>query len=130
MGVVEARRHPRPTPTLTPVPVSALPVLLLPVIDADGLWLVAKQPGLVRGNPLVVLTPNAMEFARLEAGLSGASVEDAKPPRIPPNPDKVGGRQRPSEGQTTSSWPVSTLQCGSPGWQGWESISQTGKQTC
>lgn len=59
------------------------------MIDADGLWLVAKRPDLVWGNRRVILTPNAMEFARLEAGLLGASVEEAMPSKIPPNHDKV-----------------------------------------
>lgn len=35
------------------------------VVDADGLFLVAMRPGLVRGNKRAVLTPNAAEFARL-----------------------------------------------------------------
>jgi ATP-dependent NAD(P)H-hydrate dehydratase len=36
------------------------------VIDADGLWLVAQQPEVVRGNRRVVLTPNLVEFARIQ----------------------------------------------------------------
>ncbi|XP_060039759.1 ATP-dependent (S)-NAD(P)H-hydrate dehydratase isoform X2 [Erinaceus europaeus] len=35
------------------------------VIDADGLWLVARQPDLVRGYAKAVLTPNHVEFRRL-----------------------------------------------------------------
>lgn len=43
--------------------------LLRPVIDADGLWLVAHEPEVVKGFPAgcpVVLTPNLIEFARLQ----------------------------------------------------------------
>lgn len=54
-----------------------------PVIDADGLWLIAHEPNLVKGYPGVILTPNAIEFARLQAGVTGASVKDAIPSRIP-----------------------------------------------
>jgi ATP-dependent NAD(P)H-hydrate dehydratase len=38
------------------------------VVDADGLWLLNSEPGLVRdwtGAKRVVLTPNVMEFKRL-----------------------------------------------------------------
>lgn len=35
------------------------------VIDADGLWLVAQQPALIRGYQKAVLTPNRVEFSRL-----------------------------------------------------------------
>lgn len=38
------------------------------VVDADGLWLLNSEPGLVRdwkGEKRVVLTPNVMEFKRL-----------------------------------------------------------------
>ncbi|KND04869.1 hypothetical protein, variant [Spizellomyces punctatus DAOM BR117] len=35
------------------------------VIDADGLYLVQKNPDIIRGYPLAVLTPNANEFTRL-----------------------------------------------------------------
>ncbi|KAJ9157255.1 ATP-dependent (S)-NAD(P)H-hydrate dehydratase [Pleurostoma richardsiae] len=35
------------------------------VLDADALQLVQKDPGLVRGYPLAVLTPNIVEFGRL-----------------------------------------------------------------
>ncbi|KAG8452102.1 hypothetical protein GDO86_004047 [Hymenochirus boettgeri] len=41
------------------------------VIDADGLWLIAKQPSIIQGYQRAVLTPNFMEFSRLyEAMLS------------------------------------------------------------
>lgn len=39
------------------------------VLDADALLLVAKQPELVRGYGLAVLTPNVVEFARLGKAL-------------------------------------------------------------
>ncbi|XP_058790690.1 ATP-dependent (S)-NAD(P)H-hydrate dehydratase [Phymastichus coffea] len=35
------------------------------VIDADGLFLVGKNPELIKNYPGLVLTPNAMEFSRL-----------------------------------------------------------------
>jgi len=35
------------------------------VIDADGLWLINKNPSLIEGYPNAVLTPNAAEFKRL-----------------------------------------------------------------
>lgn len=96
-------RPPLPLPFLTPhlsfCPPSPSP-LCCAVIDADGLWLVAKRPELVRGNRRVILTPNAMEFARLEAGLLGASVEEAMPSKIPPNHDKV----RRSSNRSFSGW--------------------------
>lgn len=41
------------------------------VIDADGLWLIAQQPGLIHGYQKAILTPNRVEFSRLwEAVLS------------------------------------------------------------
>jgi ATP-dependent NAD(P)H-hydrate dehydratase len=39
------------------------------VIDADGLWLVNQEPGLVQGYRRAVLTPNAAEFGRLAGRL-------------------------------------------------------------
>jgi hypothetical protein len=39
------------------------------VVDADGLWLIAQRPALVRGYTQATLTPNAMEFRRLQAAL-------------------------------------------------------------
>ncbi|CAO1630047.1 unnamed protein product [Parajaminaea phylloscopi] len=35
------------------------------VVDADGLWLVANDPSIVKGWNRVVLTPNVVEFGRL-----------------------------------------------------------------
>lgn len=35
------------------------------VVDADGLWLVANDPSVVKGWSKVVLTPNVVEFGRL-----------------------------------------------------------------
>jgi ATP-dependent NAD(P)H-hydrate dehydratase len=35
------------------------------VIDADGLWLINKNPSLIESYPFAVLTPNAAEFKRL-----------------------------------------------------------------
>ncbi|ORZ40916.1 H-hydrate dehydratase [Catenaria anguillulae PL171] len=39
------------------------------VVDADALYLVSQKPDLIRGYPLAVLTPNAVEFARLCAAV-------------------------------------------------------------
>lgn len=78
----------------------ALPV----VIDADGLWLVAHAPDVLHDYPSagggeggegggkvggVVVTPNLIEFARLQAGLEGASIADAVPSRKAPQPRDV-----------------------------------------
>lgn len=35
------------------------------IIDADGLWLVAKEPSVIQGYQRGILTPNFMEFTRL-----------------------------------------------------------------
>ncbi|XP_051566497.1 ATP-dependent (S)-NAD(P)H-hydrate dehydratase-like isoform X2 [Myxocyprinus asiaticus] len=35
------------------------------IIDADGLWLVAKDPSVIQGYQRGILTPNFMEFTRL-----------------------------------------------------------------
>ena len=43
------------------------------VVDADGLWLVARRPGLVRGRKDTVLTPNAPEFERLRCAVAPES---------------------------------------------------------
>lgn len=53
-------RSPSPSPSPSTDPT---------VIDADGLWLVAERPEVVRDFPdgcPVVLTPNLIEFARLQ----------------------------------------------------------------
>jgi ATP-dependent NAD(P)H-hydrate dehydratase len=55
----------------------ALPV----VVDADGLFLVANEPDLVRGLSNVALVPNAPEFARLRAAVC---------PEAPPPPPGEG----------------------------------------
>jgi len=67
------------------------------VIDADGLWLVSHAPDVLHDYPPagnggkggVVVTPNLIEFARLQAGLTGASVADALPSREGPQPMDV-----------------------------------------
>ena len=43
------------------------------VIDADGLWLIARRPDLVRNYPWAVLTPNAREYAILAERVTGRS---------------------------------------------------------
>ncbi|KAI6378399.1 hypothetical protein MCOR25_002266 [Pyricularia grisea] len=45
------------------------------VLDADALQLVQKDPALVKGYKLAVLTPNVVEFGRLASALG---IEDAK----------------------------------------------------
>ncbi|XP_033220781.1 ATP-dependent (S)-NAD(P)H-hydrate dehydratase [Belonocnema kinseyi] len=45
------------------------------VIDADGLFLIAQKPGLVKDYPGVILTPNAMEFSRLSKAFLEKTVE-------------------------------------------------------
>ncbi|KAL2261706.1 hypothetical protein VTK26DRAFT_3579 [Humicola hyalothermophila] len=45
------------------------------VLDADALQIVQRDPGLVRGYALAVLTPNVVEFARLTKAL-GVEVEE------------------------------------------------------
>ncbi len=35
------------------------------VIDADGLWHLTNNPGVIKGYRRAVLTPNALEFSRL-----------------------------------------------------------------
>lgn len=45
------------------------------VLDADALQLVQKDPGLVRGYALAVLTPNVVEFSRLCKSLG---IDEAK----------------------------------------------------
>ncbi|KAK0731056.1 Ribokinase-like protein [Lasiosphaeris hirsuta] len=49
------------------------------VLDADALLLVQRDPGLVRGYGLAVLTPNVVEFGRLTKALDITAVgEDGK----------------------------------------------------
>ncbi|KAL1900602.1 hypothetical protein Sste5346_002325 [Sporothrix stenoceras] len=45
------------------------------VLDADALLLVQNQPDLVKGYPLAVLTPNVVEFGRLEKAFLGDDKE-------------------------------------------------------
>ncbi|KAL1840177.1 hypothetical protein VTJ49DRAFT_751 [Mycothermus thermophilus] len=50
------------------------------VVDADALLLVQRDPGLVKGYELAVLTPNVVEFGRLEKalGLDGDSNKEGE----------------------------------------------------
>ncbi|KAF9585999.1 hypothetical protein BGW38_010598 [Lunasporangiospora selenospora] len=54
------------------------------IIDADGLYLVQSQPGLVQGYSKAVLTPNLVEFERLCKAMSidPNSVEPEEPPVV------------------------------------------------
>ena len=64
------------------------------MIDADGLWLMAHEPHLIKGYPGAILTPNAIEFARLQAGVTGASIDAATPSRIPSQHSQVSQSAR------------------------------------
>lgn len=44
------------------------------VIDADGLWHLATNPGMLKGYTRAVITPNAMEFSRLVKSVLGREV--------------------------------------------------------
>lgn len=46
--------------------------LRLPLIlDADGLWILLSDPGVIHGYSRAILTPNAVEFARLQEAVLG-----------------------------------------------------------
>ncbi|XP_051938388.1 ATP-dependent (S)-NAD(P)H-hydrate dehydratase [Hippocampus zosterae] len=45
------------------------------VIDADGLWLVTKQPSVIQGYQKGIITPNFMEFTRLYETLQHKAVD-------------------------------------------------------
>ena len=66
----------------------ALPV----VVDADGLFLVANEPDLVRGLSNVALVPNAPEFARLRAAVCPEA-----PPPLPGEGDDASLARRSRE---------------------------------
>ena len=59
------------------------------VVDGDGLWLVAHDLSLVRGQRSVLLTPNAAEYSRLAAALAGRPVESARATDEVPPVEKV-----------------------------------------
>lgn len=88
------------------------------VLDADALQLVQRDPGLVRGYGLAVLTPNVVEFGRLSAALgvdeqvaaaareSAGQGETAKVEALARALDGVmilqkGGKDHLSDGRTT-----------------------------
>ncbi|XP_062862175.1 ATP-dependent (S)-NAD(P)H-hydrate dehydratase isoform X2 [Trichomycterus rosablanca] len=45
------------------------------IIDADGLWLVAKDPSIIQGYQRCILTPNFMEFSRLCEAMHHVSLD-------------------------------------------------------
>ena len=45
------------------------------IIDADGLHIITEDPGLIRGYPDAILTPNKVEFERLYHSLTGKYCE-------------------------------------------------------
>ncbi|XP_049584737.1 ATP-dependent (S)-NAD(P)H-hydrate dehydratase isoform X1 [Syngnathus scovelli] len=45
------------------------------IIDADGLWLVTKQPSVIHGYQKGIITPNFMEFTRLYDTLQHKAVD-------------------------------------------------------
>uniref|UniRef100_A0A4W4GK05 ATP-dependent (S)-NAD(P)H-hydrate dehydratase n=1 Tax=Electrophorus electricus TaxID=8005 RepID=A0A4W4GK05_ELEEL len=49
------------------------------VIDADGLWLVAKEPSVIQGYQKGILTPNVMEFRRLYEAMHHESLDSNDP---------------------------------------------------
>lgn len=69
------------------------------VLDADALALVSRDPGLVRGYPLAVLTPNVVEFGRLTGAL-GVDEEVKKVQETAGEKAKVEALARALEGVT------------------------------
>ena len=69
------------------------------VLDADALQLVQKDPELVRGNELAVLTPNVVEFGRLcnalgvktDEGTEGMEEEEAERAAVEALAKELGG---------------------------------------
>lgn len=55
------------------------------VIDADGLWLLAMNPEIIKGYKRAVITPNAMEFSRL---VKSVLLKD-EAPTVNPDPKLV-----------------------------------------
>jgi len=55
------------------------------VIDADGLWHLTTNPGILKGYRKAVITPNAMEFSRLVKVILCKDV----PPSVLPDPKLV-----------------------------------------
>jgi len=55
------------------------------VVDADGLWHLATNPGLLQGYTRAVITPNAMEFSRLVKAVLHRDVA----PAVSPDPRLV-----------------------------------------
>jgi ATP-dependent NAD(P)H-hydrate dehydratase len=69
-------RDPAIYSTITSVIEAAKLLKILIVIDADGLSIITDNPSLIKGYKQAVITPNAVEFARLEQKLIG---ETSKP---------------------------------------------------
>jgi ATP-dependent NAD(P)H-hydrate dehydratase len=55
------------------------------VLDADGLWHLATNPGMLKGYTKAVITPNAMEFSRLVKSVLNRDVA----PSVNPDPKLV-----------------------------------------
>ncbi|XP_041128615.1 ATP-dependent (S)-NAD(P)H-hydrate dehydratase-like [Polyodon spathula] len=47
------------------------------VVDADGLWLIARQPSIIQGYQRAILTPNYMEFSRLYEAVCRDAVDSS-----------------------------------------------------
>lgn len=93
------------------------------VVDADGLWLVNRDPDLVRGNRRVVLTPNRVEFGRLaEAlGLNAAAPSAARDVAA-----ALGGPLILQKGRAdVVASPNAQVECDEPG-----SLRRVGGQVC
>ena len=60
----------------------------------DGLFLVTKQPEIVIGYPLAILTPNVMEHKRLVAKMNEEKEEKEK---APTNPREISNEDLPGQ---------------------------------
>ena len=49
------------------------------VIDADGLWHLTMNPGIIKDYQQAVITPNAMEFSRLVKSVLNKEVSSSRP---------------------------------------------------
>uniref|UniRef100_A0A7R9YQW7 YjeF C-terminal domain-containing protein n=1 Tax=Chlamydomonas euryale TaxID=1486919 RepID=A0A7R9YQW7_9CHLO len=72
------------------------------VLDGDALFLVAREPELVTGYPLCLLTPNLNELRRLASamGLAGVASHSDHHKRLQGLVDKLGGPTVVSKGPT------------------------------
>ncbi|KAK3362277.1 Ribokinase-like protein [Lasiosphaeria hispida] len=82
------------------------------VLDADALLLVQRDPGLVKGYGLAVLTPNVVEFGRLTKALDIAAVSEDGKGRVGALAKALGGVMVVEKGEVdrlsdgTGTWTV------------------------